>query len=231
TSTLAAPTTPITPTRIPAAGSTISQAVSNVVPGAASVTAASVTAAAAETAAPAIATGPIARRGAAAATAAVTAGSSATATASSSRLVTQAPQGGDVAGAELREDPLVEHDGDGRDQRQVAGDAQLDRSRGAGVQLQRRQRETVLDEHDPEHLEQRRGSRRNGDEPEGDERQHAALGVARDEPERRHEPRERQRERDRESAAQQRGDAASDRTRLARPRHDQQEQHAEHERA
>ncbi len=50
-------------------------------------------------------------------------------TASDSRLVTQAPQRGGVAGAELGEDPLVEDGRDERDERQVERDAELDRER------------------------------------------------------------------------------------------------------
>ena len=44
-------------------------------------------------------------------------------------VVTEAPQRGGVAGAELGEDPLVEHACDEGDQQQVDGDADLDRER------------------------------------------------------------------------------------------------------
>jgi len=96
------------------------------VPGADSATIDSAAAAADDANAPTIATTCTCRRGAAAASAAASAGTATTSSARSSRLVTQAPQCGRVARAELGEDLLVEHRGDDRHERQVEGYAQLD---------------------------------------------------------------------------------------------------------
>src|SRR3989442_477644 len=71
------------------------------------------------------------RRGARTTSPAMTAGTATTAQASCSRLVTQRPQCGAVAGAELGEDPLVEEAGDERDQHEIERDAELDRERRA----------------------------------------------------------------------------------------------------
>src|SRR5581483_1719449 len=169
---------PITPVRSPAAGSTTSQCSTSARPGRASETVASAPAAAAATSAPPAATRPTARAGTAAAASAVSAGAATTASASVSRLVTQAPERRRVAASELGEDPLVEDDRDERDQGQVEGDAELDRHRRpAARELERGEREPVLDQHDPEHLEERRPPRCDGHDPEGGEGEHATLGV------------------------------------------------------
>ena len=68
---------------------------------------------------------------------AVRAGSATAASASVSRLVTEALQHRRVAGAELGEDPLVEDDGDDRDQHEVEGDAELDRQGRPARELDR----------------------------------------------------------------------------------------------
>ena len=44
---------------------------------------------------------------------------------------------------------------------------------------ERREREPVLDEHDAEHLEERRAAGRDADDPERDQREHRPLRVAR----------------------------------------------------
>ena len=67
------------------------------------------------------------RRGATTMSTARIAGAATTAHASCSRLVTQRPQRGAVAGPELGEDPLVEDARDERDQHQIERDAELDR--------------------------------------------------------------------------------------------------------
>ena len=67
------------------------------------------------------------RPGVAAAATMPASGATRTAVASHSLVVTEAPQRGGVAGAELGEDPLVEDARDEGDQQQVDGDAELDR--------------------------------------------------------------------------------------------------------
>src|SRR5829696_3292183 len=79
---------------------------------------------------------------------ATSAGRAIRASARSSRLVTESSQGRAVGGAELREDPLVEDDGDHGDEHQVEGNAELDRDRRTAGHLERRKRECVLDEDD-----------------------------------------------------------------------------------
>ena len=129
-SALASPTMPITPTMSPAAASITTQSDTSSAAGSASATTASAIAAAPEPASPASATACTARRGTMITPSAVTAGSPTARRASVSRLVTQALQDGGVAGAELREDPLVEDGRDQCDERQVERHAKLDPERG-----------------------------------------------------------------------------------------------------
>ena len=68
-------------------------------------------------------------RGTTAAATTPTTGATSTRATSHSLGVTEAPQGGGVAGAELGEDPLVEHACDECDQQEIDGDTDLDRER------------------------------------------------------------------------------------------------------
>ena len=144
TSTDVAPTTPITPTRRPAAASTTTHRSTSARAGSASATAESARANAAETSAPATATPLSARRGAHTTARPLKTGVTTTARARNSRLATQAPQRSGVAGAELGKDPLVEDHPDKRNKSQVERDAKLDRARGSARQLERRQSKPVL---------------------------------------------------------------------------------------
>src|SRR5205823_14128066 len=109
------------------------------------------------------------RRAVSITSAAVIAGTPTTPCASNSRLVTQSPQCCAVACSELREDPLVEHTGDQRDEHEIERDAELDRERGAAGQLERRQRKRVLDEDDAQDLEEGRPPRGDRGDAERDE--------------------------------------------------------------
>src|SRR4051794_12636895 len=128
TTTLASPTAPITATSSPPAGSTTSQCSTSGLLGDANATAASAAEPAALTSAPARTT---TREGTIATVSAVSAGAPTTTRASTSRLVTETPQRGRVACAELGEDLLVEDAGDERDERQVERDSALDRGGSA----------------------------------------------------------------------------------------------------
>src|SRR6266540_1021177 len=123
TTKLASPTRPMTPTSSPAAASTTTQSPTNGDPGSASATAHSPTARPPVASAHTIATAVTVRRGARAESTAPSAGAAVTPSASSSRLVTQAPERRGVARAELGEDALVEDRGNERD-------AELDPDRG-----------------------------------------------------------------------------------------------------
>ena len=103
----------------------------------------------------------------------------------SSRLVTEHPQGGAVACSELREDPVVEEGRDDGDEDEIERDTQLDGERRTIGELERRQGERVLDEHDAQHLEERRATGCNGGAAEGDERKDGAFRVARGQADRR----------------------------------------------
>ncbi len=78
---------------------------------------------------------------------------------------------------------MMEDDRDDRDEHEVDRDADLDRRcRLAARELEGRQRQAVLDEDDPEHLQHRRPSQAGGRDPERDQRENGTLGVARLEP-------------------------------------------------